>query len=109
LRFAWRKQGGSRIALDLAADGKWEAAAAGGPSRRLVYFAGPRDSSLPKEAIPVHEPNPTDWVVVTRDLFVDFGPITLTGFRFRCPDGENALFDHIQVAQGVDQFEAPGK
>ena len=110
LRFAWRKQGGSRIALALANDGKWEATPpGGGQPRKLVYFAGPPGGLFPDEAISVHEPTPTEWVVVTRDLLVDFGPITLTGMMFHCPDGQNALFDHIQVAQSLEQFEPPSR
>jgi hypothetical protein len=108
LRFAWRKQGGSRIALGVATEGKWDTTPpGGGPPRKLVYFAGPPSERLGDDAIAVHDPVPADWVVVTRDLFVDFGPITVTGLMFHCPDGQNARFDHIQVAQSIDQFERP--
>ena len=42
---------------------------------------------------------PEGWVLVTRDLFTDFGEFTLTGIALSPIDGEFALFDHIYLAQ----------
>ena len=46
-------------------------------------------------------------MVVTRDLFADFGEFTLNGLAFAAIDGEYALFDHIFLARAAADFETP--
>ena len=44
-------------------------------------------------------------MVVTRDLFADFGAFTLTGLALSPMDGDFALFDHIYLGRSVRDFE----
>jgi biopolymer transport protein ExbB len=48
---------------------------------------------------------PTDWVVVTRDLYADFGEFTWTGIALSPVDGEYGLFDHIYLGKTTRDFE----
>ena len=92
LRFAVRKVGGGRASLGLdAADLRVQAArydaGRGDPSYGAATRAWPNE--LPKE-----------WVVITRDLYADFGNLDVTGLLLGCPDGEAASFDHVYLARG---------
>ena len=42
---------------------------------------------------------PGHWMVMTRDLWKDFGNITLTGMSFICPERRDAGFDEIFLAK----------
>ena len=44
------------------------------------------------------------WIVVTRDLYADFGQMDVTGLTLHVPDGEYALFDHVYLARTVEDF-----
>jgi hypothetical protein len=44
-------------------------------------------------------------VVVTRDLFADFGEFTLTGFALSAIDGQAAYFDGIYLGRTSGDFE----
>lgn len=102
LTFAWRKHGGSLICLQLNHDGKW------GPTdenpAEFRYDAGSGEESY-GAAVRVDVNLPTDFVVVTRDLFADFGEFTLTGLGFSPQDGDHALFDHIYLGRSPHDFE----
>ena len=52
------------------------------------------------------DPSQTDWVVVTRDLFADFGEFTLTGLSLSVPDedGGAAAFDQIYLGRTSQDF-----
>ena len=104
LRFAWKKQGGDNILLQLNADGKWGPQRGGkGPS--YCYEAGPGANPLNAAAIKVDPRLPDDWVMVTRDLFTDFGPFALTGIGFSSGAGDPALFDHIYLARSLEDLK----
>jgi len=47
---------------------------------------------------------PDQWIVLTRDLFADFGSLDVTAISLGCPDGEAALFDHIYFARNPDDY-----
>lgn len=103
LRFAWKKVGGETIQLQLSADGDW------GPDRDAAgksfrYHAGPGDNYYGKSTL-IAPQLPSEWVVVTRDLFADFGEFTLTGLAFTPVDGEYALFDHVLVGRTVEDLD----
>ncbi len=49
----------------------------------------------------VAEEVPPDWVVVTRDLWRDFGSFTLTGIAPTAMGGE-ARFDRIELLRSLD-------
>ncbi|MEX0713533.1 MAG: PPC domain-containing protein [Pirellulales bacterium] len=103
LRFAWKKQGGERICLQLNHDGKW------GPQPdnpgKFRYDAGPAQGESYGAALRIDQALPSDFVVVTRDLFADFGEFTLTGIALSPQDGEYALFDHIYLGRGTADFD----
>jgi hypothetical protein len=104
LRFAWKKRGGANILLQLAANGAFgPGVGASGPSYR--YEAGPSPNGFKAAALKLDEKLPDDWVVVTRDLFADFGAFTLDGLAFTAGDGEAALFDHIYLARTADDIK----
>ncbi len=48
---------------------------------------------------------PNDWVVVTRDLFADFGEFTFNGLGLSAMDGEAALFDHVYLGRAPRDFD----
>jgi hypothetical protein len=53
----------------------------------------------------IDEKLPDGWVVVTRDLFEDFGEFTLNGLALSAVDGEYALYDHIYLGRSAADFE----
>lgn len=48
---------------------------------------------------------PGHWMVMTRDLWKDFGNITLTGISFICPERRDAGFDEIFLAKTQDDIK----
>ncbi len=111
LRFAWKKVGGKQIGLNLAHDGVMGQRETGDPRTGFAYEAGqPQRNVL--ATMSVHPRAPTEWQVVTRDLYADFGPFQLTGMGFVCPDGEAALFDQILLVRRFEDFDrlpGPGR
>ncbi|HUY35317.1 MAG TPA: hypothetical protein VMV69_21410 [Pirellulales bacterium] len=104
LRFAWKKRGGANILFQLAANGAFGPAVGGaGPSFR--YEAGPSPNGFKAAALKLDDKLPDGWVIVTRDLFADFGPFSLDGLAFTAGDGEAALFDHIYLARTTDDLK----
>lgn len=124
LRFAWRKDGGTQVALGLGHDGVFggEPDARRGRGRPRTpgdrrgvvldnrglqvgyrYDAG-KGPPLSGAAIRLGGPDP-NWIEVTRDLYSDFGAFNLTGLQLGCPDGDAAWFDHIYLGRTVQDFE----
>ncbi len=103
LTFAWRKSGGGGIGLQLGHDGSWKAGEE--KSASFQYVAGSGDG-FATSAVRVADALPDEWIVVTRDLFKDFGQFTLTGLGFLVPDGEHAEFDRIYLGSAPPDFEA---
>ncbi len=93
IRFAWKKSGGSGIMLQLH-DTDWN----------MRYFAGQNVQAW-QPAIQVAEKLPGDWVVVTRDLFKDFGERTLKGIALTAFNGEFAMFDHIYLGRSIEDLD----
>jgi hypothetical protein len=104
LRFAWKKRGGSNIMLQLNANGNW-GPMRGRPGPSYRYEAGPGDNPFGAAAIKLDAKVPDDWVVVTRDLFADFGAFTLTGLAFAPGPGEYGLYDHLYLARTLDDLK----
>jgi hypothetical protein len=48
---------------------------------------------------------PPEWAVVTRDLFADFGAVTLGGVAFTPYTGGDGLFDHILLGRTVADLD----
>ena len=95
LRFAWKKQSGVSLVLQLNANGQWgPKPGEAGPAYR--YLAG---ADVPEmAALKVSDRLPHDWIVVTRDLFADFGAFELNGLAFS-PFSGDGLFDGIYLAR----------
>jgi len=95
VRFAWRKSGGSGVMIQLHDTDKqgWG----------LRYFAGGNATGW--ESKSVAEKSPAEWQVVTRDLWKDFGVVTITGVAFTAMDGEAAWFDHILLGRTVADLD----
>jgi hypothetical protein len=102
LRYAWKKKGGTVICLQLNHDGQWGPTPAAGGKFRYFAGAGPEPFGA---AINLDATVPGEWVIVTRDLFADFGTFTLTGIALSAIDGDFALFDHIYLGRTVRDFE----
>ncbi|NOX56635.1 MAG: c-type cytochrome, partial [Planctomycetes bacterium] len=95
IRFAWKSPAGAGVMIELAADGAWPPADK--PLRR--YYSGKNLTSW--AAVQISPDPPRDWVVVTRDLYQDFGSFTLTGIAPTAMGGE-ALFDRIELLRTLD-------
>ena len=95
VRFAWKSPAAAGIMLELADAGKWPAADE--PIRR--YFAGRNLTDWQAVGVAAHRP--TDWTVITRDLWKDFGDFTLTGFAPTAMGGP-ALFDRVELLRSLD-------
>ncbi|WP_397568750.1 PVC-type heme-binding CxxCH protein [Schlesneria sp. T3-172] len=101
LRFAWKSPQASGVMLELADEGMWPPAEE--PLRR--YFAGKNLTAW--QAVGLAPRPPGDWVVITRDLWQDFGDFTLTGIAPTAIGGP-AFFDRIELLRTVDESSAGG-
>lgn len=97
VQFAWRTEG-EGVMIELAADGQWPQA--NEPLRR--YYAGKNGSGW--QAVEVSPAVPREWVVVSRDLWKDFGSFTLTGIAPTAFGGE-ARFDRIRLLRSMDDAQ----
>jgi len=101
LQYAWKKQGGQSICLQLNHDGQW------GPVEKnpakFRYHAGPTE--VYGASVAVDDKLPAEFTLVTRDLFADFGEFTLNGLALAAVDGEFGLWDHISLGTKPEDFE----
>jgi len=95
LRFAWKADMARGVMIELADDGRWPPPDK--PHGR--YYGGKNETGW--QAIQVSPDPPGTWVVVTRDLWKDFGDMTLTGIAPTAMGGR-ALFDHIELLQTLE-------
>ena len=100
LRFAWRVDGGRGAMIELANDGRWPDAR----SEKLRYFAG--ENATTWQAMLVSIEAPSDWTLVTRDLWADVGDCTITGIAPTAIGGA-VLFDRIELLRTLDDDERP--
>lgn len=105
LRFAWKKRGGANVLLRLSANGSLDLKRVTNNAPTYAYEAGDGSNKLRAPAIRLSEKLPTEWTVVTRDLFADFGAFQLDGLALVAGDGEFALFDHIYLGRSEDDFK----
>lgn len=113
--FALVKWGGNQIGIRLRATSR---ANAPGQKYDFTYVAGDGLPKDPKERGKVKEKPeglisgglsidaeaPGGWMVITRDLWKDFGDFTLTGIDFICPQRRDAGFDEIFLARSQDDL-----
>ena len=83
--------------IELAADGAWP------PADKALrrYCAGRNTTGW--QSVEVSPTPPTDWTMVTRDLWRDFGEFTLTGLAPTAMGGP-ALFDTIELLHSREQW-----
>jgi hypothetical protein len=104
IRFAWKKQGGNTICLQLNHDGAFGPGGTGREGAKFRYHAGPGGECYGGSLV-IDDKLPAKFEVVTRDLFADFGEFTLDGLAFSAVDGQAALFDHIYLGRSPADFE----
>jgi S1-C subfamily serine protease len=98
VRFAVKKPKGGRVAIGFETG---EARAT--PAR---YDLGKGEPSFGGATRIWQDNPPKDWVVMTRDLFADFGQLDVQAILVGAIDGEPALVDHIYLARGHVDFES---
>ena len=77
---------------------------AGAPGTMRVDYFHSGNNTTAWKATCVDKQRPEDWTVVTRDLWQDFGPFTLTGIAPTAMGGE-AKFDKIELLRSLDVEE----
>ena len=104
LRFAWKKHGGAAICLQLNHDGAWGPGGGAREGAKFRYHAGGGPECF-GASVAINKELPNDYVVVTRDLFQDFGEFRLDGIALSPIDGKHALFDGIYLGRSVESFD----
>jgi hypothetical protein len=95
LRLAWKTDGAKGVLIELADNGRWPPADK--PLRR--YYSGKNTTNW--QATKVSNRAPTDWTVITRDLWKDFGDFTLTGIAPTAMGGA-VLFDQVELKKNLE-------
>jgi hypothetical protein len=98
LRFAWKRTVGPGIMLQLHALPKtWHRYYAGAVSEKTKSWGA---------MIRIADDPPRQWQVITRDLFQDFGPITVTGISFSPMEGYGqGFFDHVYLGRTIEDLD----
>jgi hypothetical protein len=99
LRFAWKADGCDGVMLQMHDERDWY----------IRYTAGQNIMGWTSKF--VGEKAPSEWAVVTVDLFADFGERTLRGIALTAFGGRAAYFDHIylgRTADDLDRVDATG-
>ncbi len=105
ITFAWVKWGGTQIGLKFLT--KDEGAPAKGREFDYTYTAAPGEPDNARriqKGLSVVD-RAQGWVVVTRDMWKDFGDFTITGVQFLCPERRDAGFDEIFLAKRESGFQ----
>jgi hypothetical protein len=99
LRFAWKRVGGEGIMIQLRNNaGSWNQRYFAGKVSQITLGWG-RMLKVAAEA-------PSEWTVVTRDLFKDFGSMTIIGFALTPMEGGTAgFFDHVYLGRTVKDLD----
>ena len=90
LRLAWKAPEANGIMLEIANDGEWPDPNNG----KGRYFSGKNTSDW--KATRLKQSTPKKWTIVIRDLWKDFGNLTLTGIAPTALGGP-AWFDQIEL------------
>ena len=98
LRLAWKTTGGDGVLIELAASGGWPPA----ESATRRYYSGANTTKW--RAHEVSKKVPTEWTVMTVDLWKDNGAFTLTGIAPTACGGV-AHFDRIELLRSVTNDE----
>jgi hypothetical protein len=98
LRFAWKRTEAPGIMLQIHAK----------PNAWHRYYAGTLSEQTMSWGAMTRVENsaPRKWELVTRDLFADFGPMTITGIGFSALDGPGvAYYDHIYLGRTIEDLD----
>src|SRR5262249_1660779 len=93
LRFAWKGDGCAGIMLQLHDEKDWH----------IRYTAGINQFNWGTKF--VADRPPSEWKLVTRDLFKDFGERTLTGIALTVFAAQAGYFDHIHLGRTIDDLD----
>jgi putative membrane-bound dehydrogenase-like protein len=102
LRFAWKTPAGNGVMLELADKGAWP-----DPEDLRGRLHGGRNTSG-RRSVRASQQVPRDWVVVTVDLWKQFGTMTLTGIAAAAL-GDVGYFDRIELLQSPEDSPTPKK
>jgi hypothetical protein len=91
LHFAVRKTGGGRIGLELR-----HAESENRPAR---YDAGLGEPCWPAAKRVWDRALADQWVLISRDLYADFGQLEIEELVFHVPDGQTAYIDHVYISR----------
>jgi len=112
IRFAWKADGGTGVMIQFPDNGNWGAVTTpcvGPPApgtRR--YIAGVNVTGW--SGVCVDNSIPTEWTVIQRDLFDDFGTFTMTGMALTpfSDGGKGDYYDSIMLAAKETEFPKLG-
>lgn len=93
LRFAWKSDGLTGIMVQLHDERDWN----------IRYTSGANKFGWATQS--VGDTLPTDWTVVTIDLFKDFGEREIHGIALTTFDGTAGYFDHIYLARSMEELD----
>lgn len=92
ITFAWKKDGGTGIMIQLAYNGTWA----------YRYYSGVNVTNWP--GIQLEKDIPKDWILYTRDLTEDFAKgWNLTGLALTPWDGKGGYYDLIMMHSEPDE------
>lgn len=103
LTFAWVKWGNGQIGIKFDVNDK--SASQKGRKYDFTYLAGESEDIINQLNGLNLGKKPGQWTVMTRDLWKDFGNITITGISFLCQDQRDAGFDEIFLAKSEDDIK----
>lgn len=99
ISFAWIKWGGEQIGIKFDVVPKGNAK---GEKYEYTYIGGQASENAPAPittGLPIAKEAPGNWMVMSRDLWKDFGDFDITGVTFICPERRDAGFDELILAQ----------
>lgn len=94
IRFAWKKTGGGSLMIQLH-----------DPKKSWVRYHTGRNLYGWQPSVEIAANVPPEWTVVTRDLFKDYGALTLVGIALSPLDGTAGHFDHILLGRSVEDLD----
>jgi len=98
MTFAWKKDGGTGIMIQMAYNGTWA----------YRYYSGVNVTNWP--GIQLEKDIPKDWILYTRDLTKDFAKgWNLTGLALTPWDGKGGYYDHIMIHSKPDEGKITAK
>lgn len=94
LRYAWKSSGLTGIMVQLHDKADWH----------IRYTAGANEFGWASQIL--SERPPSEWQLVTVDLFKDFGEREIHGIALTTFGGKDGYFDHIYLGRSVEELDA---